>query len=113
MDIMLKRILELIGDKHGARKELCDALGVKSNMVTEWEKGRNKSYPKYAARIAEYYGVSLDWLCGLADEKNAPAANDGDKSIDMVIDLWEQLTPENKLNAAAYLSEIARKQKTD
>ena len=46
MDIMLKRMLELIGDKLGARKEMCDALGVKSNMVTEWEKGRNKSYPK-------------------------------------------------------------------
>lgn len=69
MDIMLQRILELVGSKHGAGKELCDALGVKSNTVTEWKKGRMKSYTKYAPQIADYYGVSLDWLSGLSDDQ--------------------------------------------
>lgn len=69
MDIMLQRILELVGEKHGAGKELCDALQIKPNMVTEWRKERVKSYTKYAPQIAEYYGVSLDWLSGLSDEK--------------------------------------------
>ena len=74
MDIMLQRILELIGNRHGAAKELTDVLGVKSSMVTDWRSGKNKSYPKYAPQIADYYGVSLDWLSGLTDEKEKPSA---------------------------------------
>lgn len=48
MDIMLKRILELIGDKHGSSKELADFIGVKSSVITDWRGNRNKSYSKYA-----------------------------------------------------------------
>lgn len=76
MDIMLQRILSLVGTKRGAGKELCDALGVKSNTVTEWKNGRMKSYTKYAPQIAAYYGVSLDWLSGATDDreqKSSPA----------------------------------------
>ena len=35
MDIMLKRILELIGDKHGSSKELADFIGVNS-LFGKW-----------------------------------------------------------------------------
>lgn len=80
----MQRILELVGEKHGAGKELCDALKIKPNMVTEWRKERVKSYPKYAAQIAEYYGVSLDWLSGLSDEKEKPITI-GDELTDMTL----------------------------
>lgn len=69
MDIMLQRILELIGEKHGAGQELVRALGLSKNTVTEWKSGRAKSYSKYAPQIADYFGVSLDWLSGLTDER--------------------------------------------
>lgn len=78
MDIMLQRILELIGAKHGAKKELCDAIGLKANAVTEWEKGRSKSYTKYLPQIAGYYGVSLDWLSGLSEQKEKPSLELGE-----------------------------------
>ena len=84
MDIMLKRILELIGEVHGANKKLADFLGLAPNTVTEWKAGRAKSYTKYAPQIAEYYGVSLDWLSGLSDErgtKKGPANNDEANAI--------------------------------
>lgn len=69
MDIMLKRIFELIGDKRGARKSLGEAIGINPNRISDWESGRLTNYHKYAAKIAEYYGVSLDWLSGLTDER--------------------------------------------
>ena len=69
MDIMLQRILELVGTKHGSSQELVQALGLSKNTVTDWKAGRLKSYPKYAPQIAAYYGVSLEWLSGLTDEK--------------------------------------------
>ncbi|KAF5055024.1 hypothetical protein DSECCO2_381920 [anaerobic digester metagenome] len=77
MDIMLERILLSVGKKHGAKKELCDYLGLKANAVTEWEKGRNRGYTKYLPQIADYYGVSLDWLSGRSEQKeNPPAISD-------------------------------------
>ena len=76
MDIMLQRILALIGDKHGSGQELVKALGLSRNTVSDWKSGRVKSYPKYAPQIAAYYGVSLDWLSGATDDreqKSSPA----------------------------------------
>lgn len=68
MDIMLQRIISLIGPKHGETKKLADAIGVSANLVTDWKSERARSYPKYAPKIAEHYGVSLDWLSGLTDD---------------------------------------------
>lgn len=66
---MLERVLQLANERHGSAIELCKALGVARNTVTEWKAGRSKSYTKYASQIAAYYGVSLDWLSGATDEK--------------------------------------------
>jgi transcriptional regulator with XRE-family HTH domain len=96
MDIMLERILELVGDRHGAGKELCDALGIKPNMVTEWRKGRVKSYTKYAPQIAKYYGVSLDWLSGLSDQKEKPAPQTEDELNAEIIKLYGLLNAKNQ-----------------
>ena len=83
MDIMLERILSLVGAKHGAAIELCHALGIARNAVTEWKSGRVKSYRKYAPQIAAYYGVSLDWLSGATDDraqKIAPSPEEDEAS---------------------------------
>lgn len=114
MDIMLERIKELIGDKHGATKELADAIGVSGNLISDWKAGRAKSYPRYASKIAAHYGVSLDWLCGISDEKeqkkDAPQLSEASEEYD-----WEELkriyfelAPERKrvlLDAARGLSQ--------
>lgn len=69
MDALLENIICLIGSKHGAKKELADYLGISQNVFTSWIAGKSKSYSKYAPKIADYYGVSLDWLCGNSDDK--------------------------------------------
>lgn len=85
MNNMLNKILELMGNRHGAGKELANHLGIHPSVVTDWKAGRNKSYTKYAPQIAEYYNVSLDWLSGLSDEKEqketAPNKEDGSEKI--------------------------------
>lgn len=84
MDIMLQRILELVdSDGYGGGAKLAAAIGAPRNVVTEWRKGRKKSYRKYAAEIADYYGVSVDYLCGNTDEKGikkSPTADDGERN---------------------------------
>lgn len=84
MDIMLQRIIELMGGRHGAAKSLADSIGVPANLISDWKGGRSKSYPKYAPAIAEYYGVSLDWLSGLSDQKEKPLTI-GEELSDMTL----------------------------
>lgn len=79
---MLKKIIDLIGTKRGAKKELADYLGISQNVFTSWFAQKSESYKKYAPKIAEYYGVSLDWLSGLTDEKEPkekPATTNDDE----------------------------------
>lgn len=84
MDIMLERMLSLIPKKengkyvHGAKKEFCEAIGAPTNIVSEWEAGKTKSYRNYLYVVSAKYNVSVEWLKGETDEKGIkkqPAAN--------------------------------------
>lgn len=73
MDIIFDRLKTLIGSSHGSKKALSEYLGLKSqNTISDWLGGRAKSYQKYLPQIAEYYGLSLDWLSGNSDKKEKP-----------------------------------------
>jgi transcriptional regulator with XRE-family HTH domain len=116
MDIMLNRIIELIGNKRGASKELANVIGIPANLITDWKAGRNKSYPKYAPAIAEYYGVSLDWLSGLTDEKvqtKKPATISGDELDNEIIRLISQLRGDRRKTAIDYLRFLVQEQENE
>ena len=77
MDIMLERMLSLIPKKengkyvHGAKKEFCEAIGAPTNIVSEWEAGKTKSYRNYLYVVSAKYNVPVEWLNG---ETNDPSA---------------------------------------
>lgn len=75
MDITLERILELISLKNLSQKDVTDFLGISANSFTNWKSERNTSYKKYVYAIAEYFGVSVDYLLGKTDEKNKPTTD--------------------------------------
>lgn len=89
MDIMLQRINKLIGNKRGAKKDLADFLGINQNAITGWLSGRISSYQKYAPQIAEFYGVSLDWLSGNSDKKEKPTTNKDDELTQLQSDIMD------------------------
>lgn len=62
MDDVLKRILELIGDKRGAKTRFFKALNLSSSTLGDWQSGRLSSYLKMIPQIAEYFEVSTDYL---------------------------------------------------
>lgn len=81
MEEVLQRIIDLIGPKHGASKALADYLGIHPNVITNWKNGRNKSYRGYLKQIADYFGVSVDYLLG-KEPKEKPATNEGDEPLE-------------------------------
>ena len=46
------------------QKDLTDFLSVSHNVFTEWKAKRNSSYMKHLPKIAEFFGVSVDYLLG-------------------------------------------------
>ena len=63
MDV-LNNILLVLKTKGIRQKDLSDHLGLSKNTMTGWKNGNNTSYKKYLPEIAEFLGVSTDYLLG-------------------------------------------------
>ena len=63
MDV-LNKIIELLDAKNKKQIELTNFLGISKNAFTNWKSGNNTSYIKHLPKIAEFFGVSVDYLLG-------------------------------------------------
>lgn len=80
--IFAERLVELRKEKGLKRQEVANALGVSRASLEYYEKGQRKPDIEIAARIAEYYNVSTDYLVGLS----ASRVNEEDFDLKMVCD---------------------------
>lgn len=62
--VVLNKILTTMEEKKISQKELCNALKINGQAFTNWKNGHTKSYKKYLPQIAEFLGVSVDYLLG-------------------------------------------------
>lgn len=67
---VLDNIISELDKQNKKQKELTDYLGITKNAFTDWKSGRIKSYMKYLPQIADFFGVSVDYL--LDDNKKSP-----------------------------------------
>lgn len=73
----LDTIRALLKSERKTQQELCQYLGVSKQAFTEWNGGRNTSYKKYLPQIAEFFGVSVDYLLGKTEQKEkSPSVSD-------------------------------------
>ena len=73
MDETLNRILSLLKERNIAKGKFLADLNFDRSALSEWVKGRHKSYMKRLPEIAAYFNVSLDWLAGI-EQKEKPSA---------------------------------------
>lgn len=51
--------------QHGfSQEELAEQIGIKQNSYSDWEHGKCKPNYEKLEKIADFFGVSLDWLFG-------------------------------------------------
>lgn len=51
--------------QHGfSQEELAEKIGIKQNSYSDWEHGKCKPNYEKLEKIADFFGVSLDWLFG-------------------------------------------------
>ena len=61
---ILNKIIQILKERKIKQVELTNYLGISKNIFTDWKSGRNTSYMKYLPKIAEFFGVSVDYILG-------------------------------------------------
>jgi transcriptional regulator with XRE-family HTH domain len=84
-----KRLLEARKEKGISQEEVADKLGTKGPVIGRYERDEMKPSIDTAAKIADLLEVSLDWLCGIADQ------NLDKKTLTRVLEL-QKLPPDLK-----------------
>ena len=67
MKIFSERLKELRAESKLSAKELGKKIGVSDAAVINWENNVNDIKGEYIVRLAEFFGVSSDYLLGLED----------------------------------------------
>lgn len=65
---MANRIRELRQKKRLSQVSLAEAFGVAQSAISNWEKGNREPDNTTLRKLAEYFGVSIDYLLGNSDE---------------------------------------------
>ena len=67
---MLLRIRDLRGDKDLKQKEIAEYLICDQSLYSKYERGERPLPLEYAEKLADYYGVSVDYLLGRTNVKS-------------------------------------------
>ena len=63
-----ERIRGLMKENGLSQVALAKKIGVKQNTVSAWVRGRKEPCIENLWRLADYFGVSVDYLVGRADD---------------------------------------------
>jgi len=63
------KIRDLREDKDSSQKKIAEFLMCDQSLYSKYERGEREIPLRLIIRLAEYYGVSVDYLVGLTDEK--------------------------------------------
>ena len=58
------RIFILLSESEFDQKYFAEQIGVKPQTISDWKAGRNRSYTKLIDKIAEFFGVTVEYLLG-------------------------------------------------
>ena len=68
-EIWGQRIKELRKEEGLTQTELANATGLSQSAITAWEVGTNSPTANAIVILAEYFGVTTDYLLGLSDKR--------------------------------------------
>lgn len=71
-EILAQRLSQLREEAKIPRQKAANDLGISRNSLEYYEKGKRTPDANMVARLAEYYGVSADYLLGM-DVKDSSA----------------------------------------
>ncbi|HHU50386.1 MAG TPA: helix-turn-helix transcriptional regulator [Firmicutes bacterium] len=67
MEIMAKRLTELRKKRGLAQKKVAEYLGITKSAYGFYEQNRREPSPEVIRKLADFFGVSADYLLGRVD----------------------------------------------
>ena len=64
-----RRLRDLREDHYKTQQQIADILGTSQTMYARYERGANELPLRHLLTLADYYGVSVDYLLGRSDEE--------------------------------------------
>lgn len=114
MDI-LTNIMSSMKKKNLSQKQLCDKLGLSKSSFSEWKSGKTTSYMQRLPEIASILGVPISQLVS-SDKENTglpSGKNERQARIDIAIDLFGRLTPQQQELVIAQIRGIHQSNDTE
>ena len=74
---MTNIVLELIRNSGKSENALEKAIGLAQSSIKNWRNGKSKPSLEAVSKIADYFGVSVDYLLGKTDDPTPPKKSDG------------------------------------
>ena len=106
MDV-LNKIIELLKARNQKQIELTNFLGISKNAFTNWRSGNNVSYMRHLPKIAEFFGVSVDYLLGKETYENV-------ETLEFTYALYNEIThdlSQEQIDQLKTYAEFLRQQK--
>lgn len=108
---LYRRIRDLREDADKTQAEIAEFLGTTAQYYGKYEKGERELPFTRAVQIAEYYGISLDYLAGRTDigqiQSDTALRNDEYR----ILQLFRALSERNKGKAELFLEQLAERKK--
>ncbi len=103
------RLKELREERNFTQKQIGDAIMSDQSNVARWEKGINQPSAEFIIRLADFFGVSTDYLLGRSDDfgnivlptnsPTVPALSDEERQL---LDLFSRMDRAQKIQALGY-----------
>lgn len=107
---LYQRLRDLKEDADLTQKQVAAIIGVSVNHYGKYERGETDLPFEKAIILAEYYGVSLDYLAGRTNFKQGRANPDFSDEQLQLAEQYARLTEKNKGRLELYLEQLLAKQ---
>jgi len=94
----MNRLKELRTDRKLLQKDVADFLGVERTTYVKYESGVSEPSINTLTRLAEYFGVSVDYILGQSETKKSPSVSDEDIKValfggekDVPDEVWDEV----------------------
>ena len=104
------RIKDLREDADKTQTELANYLGTTAQYYGKYEKGERELPFSRAIELADYYGVSLDYLADRTIVSNVKSDNLLLEDEKRLLELFRSLTERNKGKAELFVEQLVKSQ---
>ncbi len=97
------RLRQLRTERSLSQYQLAQALNVSRGLIGNYELGTREPDYETLAMLAEYFGVSADFILGLTDIRHRITASDYGLDSQFIAN-YMNLSPESKIDAQKYIA---------